>query len=36
MTVPDSILERSRMSLMSISRSLPDEWIVLANSVCWA
>ena len=22
------------MSLISISRSLPDEWIVLANSVC--
>ena len=35
-TVPDSILDRSRMSLMSISRSLPDEWIVLANSVCLA
>ena len=33
-TVPDSIFDRSRMSLMSISRSLPDEWIVLANSVC--
>ena len=33
-TVPDSILDRSRMSLMSMSRSLPDEWIVLANSVC--
>ena len=31
-TVPDSIFDRSRMSLMSISRSLPDEWIVLANS----
>ena len=23
------------MSLMSISKSLPDEWIVLANSVCF-
>jgi hypothetical protein len=33
-TVPDSILDRSRMSLISISRSLPDEWIVLANSTC--
>ena len=34
-TVPDSIFERSRMSLMSISRSLPDEWIVRANSTCF-
>ena len=34
-TVPDSIFDRSRMSLMSISRSLPDEWIVLANSTCF-
>ena len=33
-TVPDSIFERSRMSLMSMSRSLPDEWIVRANSTC--
>ena len=33
-TVPDSIFDRSRMSLMSISRSLPDEWIVFANSIC--
>ena len=33
-TVPDSIFERSRMSLISASRSLPEEWIVLANSVC--
>ena len=35
-TVPDSILDRSRMSLISISRSLPDEWIVLENSTCLA
>ena len=34
-TVPDSIFDRSRMSLMSVSRSLPDEWIVLANSTCF-
>ena len=33
-TVPDSIFDRSRMSLISVSRSLPDEWIVLANSTC--
>ena len=33
-TVPDSILDRSRMSLISVSRSLPEEWIVLANSTC--
>ena len=35
-TVPDSIFDRSRMSLISVSRSLPDEWIVLANSTCLA
>ncbi len=35
-TVPDSIFERSRMSLMSISRSLPEEWMVLENSTCLA
>jgi len=34
-TVPDSIFDRSRMSLMSISRSLPDRWIVFANSTCF-
>ena len=28
-TVPDSILDRSRMSLMSVSRSVPDEWMSL-------
>ena len=33
-TVPDSIFDKSRMSLMRLSRSLPEEWIVLANSVC--
>ena len=35
MTVPDSILDRSRMSLISASRSLPEAWIVLANSTCF-
>jgi hypothetical protein len=34
MTVPLSIFDRSRMSLISVSRSLPDAWIVLANSTC--
>ena len=33
-TVPDSIFDRSRMSLMSVSRSVPAPWIVLANSIC--
>ena len=33
-TVPDSILDRSRMSLMSVSRSVPAEWMFLANSTC--
>ena len=32
--VPDSILERSRMSLISVSRSTPLEWIVSANCTC--
>ena len=32
--IPASIFDRSRMSLISVSRSCPDEWIVLANSVC--
>jgi len=31
MTVPDSIFERSRMSLISASRSLPELWIVWQN-----
>ena len=33
-TVPDSILERSRMSLMRFMRSTPAAWIMLANSTC--
>ena len=33
-TVPDSILLRSRMSLMRISRSVPELWMVRANSTC--
>ena len=35
-TVPDSILERSRMSLMRLSRSVPAPWMVRANSTCLA
>ena len=31
-TVPDSIFERSRMSLIRCRRSVPAAWIVLANS----
>ena len=31
-TVPDSIFDRSRMSLMRLSRSVPAPWMVLANS----
>ena len=34
LTVPDSIFDRSRMSLMSDRRSDPAAWIVLANSFC--
>ena len=34
-TVPDSIFDRSRMSLISVRRSLPDAWIVFANSTCF-
>ena len=33
---PASTFDRSRMSLMSLSRSVPDEWIVWANSTCFA
>ena len=33
--VPDSILERSRMSLISASRSVPEEWMVSAKRVCF-
>ena len=32
--VPDSILDRSRMSLIRESRSEPEVWIVWANSTC--
>ena len=32
--MPDSILDRSRMSLISASRSEPAAWIVWANSTC--
>ena len=35
-TVPDSIFDRSRMSLMRFSRSVPAPWMVLANSTCLA
>ncbi len=35
-TVPDSIFERSRMSLMRPSRSVPAELIVRANSTCFS
>ena len=34
-TVPDSIFDRSRMSAISASSSLPDEWMVFANSTCF-
>ena len=34
--VPDSIFDRSRISLISSSRSEPDEWIVCANSTCFS
>ncbi len=33
-TVPDSILDRSRMSLIRPSRSEPAAWMFLANSTC--
>ena len=35
-TVPDSIFDRSRMSLMSVSRSEPAEWMFRAKSTCLA
>ena len=35
-TVPDSIFDRSRISLMRLSRSVPAPWIVRANSTCLA
>ena len=34
-TVPDSIFDRSRMSLIRFSRSVPAPWIVRANSTCF-
>ena len=34
-TVPDSIFDRSRMSLMSVSRSVPAEWMFRAKSTCF-
>ena len=34
-TVPDSIFDRSRMSLIRVSRSVPAEWMVRANSTCF-
>ena len=33
-TVPDSIFERSRMSLIRFSRSVPAPWMVRENSTC--
>ena len=33
-TVPDSILLRSRMSLIRFRRSVPAPWMVRANSIC--
>ena len=33
-TVPDSILDRSRMSLISPRRSTPASWMSAANSTC--
>ena len=35
-TVPDSIFDRSRMSLIRLSRSVPAPWMVRANSTCLA
>ena len=35
MTVPDSIFDRSRMSLIRFSRSVPAPWMVRANSTCF-
>ena len=34
-TVPDSIFDRSRISLIRLSRSVPAPWMVLANSTCF-
>ena len=33
-TVPDSILVKSRISVMRRSRSVPEAWIVRENSTC--
>ncbi len=35
-TVPDSIFDRSRMSLIRPSRSEPASWMFLANSTCFS
>ena len=34
-TVPDSIFDRSRISLIRLSRSVPAPWMVRANSTCF-
>ena len=34
-TVPDSIFDRSRISLIRFKRSVPAPWIVRANSTCF-
>ena len=34
-TVPDSSLDRSRMSLISLRRSVPDERMIVAYSICF-
>ena len=34
-TVPDSIFDRSRISLIRFNRSVPAPWMVRANSVCF-
>jgi hypothetical protein len=35
-TVPDSIFDRSRISLMRLRRSVPAPWMVRANSICFS
>ena len=34
--LPDSIFDKSRTSLINVSRLCPEEWIVLANSICFS
>ena len=34
-TVPDSIFDKSRISLISVSKSEPAEWMFFANSICF-